>query len=835
MSNNTNTNNVANTTIDNNKEEITMKKTYELRLYTASDNTIEIIKHGRCELFDLIIANGGSTLDDIIAINVHRVKPDGENYDEYVQDAVKANYKLYNEILMKGYRLFAYTSASKKEGTAYFLKTKFFELCTKRSMMGGTLPAEYNTNKFLIQNGLMFTTSTPTIEKFGFDIEPERIAICDDVEVELPPRKVLKISYDSTIREIMMKLSQKITDGIVIRIIEDYDIETCFTIRGGSFKGLVVSVRRSGVAKLIKLLKGHEYLVDIWNNKLNLNDIDLIVFKSSFKHNKFFSSREQFVDGWKANDVQLRAALINDNHAKKALPYQQAQTLIMSEEDKKAVYEMIKADLDAAADKAKAPGMMGKIIADKINKYPELLGSPAMRAAINDVYAKRKLAATGGRIPNVVKYEFLAPDVVAILSALFCDKTTPLLKDNECLYQSTKDKLVSVTRCPHLLNDHLTFKNLAESDMLFDGLFVHKNVFYINVMCDAYTRLMFDYDGDKLAVVVNNTIKNIVRKQPIETLVIWDAPEGNPESVTSATIAREFAQLFSSVNIGQFCFSLNKVYAYGIDNMQFKAYLKMMANIAIDAAKNKNVKVEEPEGLRDMMKVLKQPLYVRDAKLFKDSNYEVDPDKFELNENSWLDVHCDNIRKNTADAVYDDINTDTADFTGFLPDSWSLVPDFANYKKEDKEAGLFLRIAAMSENELISFLGEWDYESDGKTDIRVALKEQIKAKLAAHIAQYKNKYTGEQKTWEDGFCTVSQRLLGSIGMDKSNKLSITDSKRVWLLKPVWELYFIVYEEEFAAHMEQMAHRTETAPVQMSVDELLEMFGCYDEDNGLDEE
>ena len=538
---------------------------------------------------------------------------------------------IYNSCVLNGfmyndekYILFASSAGELKNKKSTFIKQSTWERIKNKINCGLTIEkinvkGGINTNKFMAYQSLAKSAS------YRYDNFNIREAIVvDDIEFTLN-REVNYIRHQTLeeqtkkdyshknewdkITTKIMDVEYNLTDGLGLTTVK------CFKnsiVRLPWIKGLLTYNNFS------QWLKTHTYegkIKDIWGKEYSLRDIEkgkikYIFFKSMFKMYKYYDSWDEYCDNFEKYGCSMNIAQEEPTVLDKTvtLNYQMLQQLNL-EATEEEVYELSKLNremlekigtdwhtqLDVLGAKETSKSYLNRAIA----YYPALLKEDFVKERITEAKKSLIKETKAGRIKVDGVFAYVVPDIVFINQWLFEHRrdieNMGYIEENEIIQKSFKDSdEVDVLRSPSLGFEHvLATVKTPDKD---NKKWFNTNAVYTSAKSLISKVLFFDNDGDRLFVIKNDTINNIV-KRTIDNYNIkplyFEMEKANAEIITNQALLQGMKDAFK-VCIGEYSNPISKLWNL-ISTLKTKEekakvleYINlavMINNFAIDSSK----------------------------------------------------------------------------------------------------------------------------------------------------------------------------------------------------------------------------------------------------------
>lgn len=332
-----------------------------------------------------------------------------------------------------------------------------------------------NSNKLSAYEGL---PNSATEEWTDFDID--RVIVVDDFEGEVTDRMTyIKPDYTWETGVRTVKITHTDGCGMMLPTVSVSN----FMIRMPYCKGLLIVFdflkfcRINNVPPVIKDIFGKEH-------DLVKENIQIIMFKSMFKLNKYYEDWDHYKREFKENNSRCGKTNYEEEYlANKALNYQMLQTLEDFTDEEiteftKYTHDKIMGltkDIDSMLNALKADEESNQPYKVALKIYPELLREVYSREALKAIRKRMLLDAKSGKIKCNPKQGgnkrlFACPDLYGVCEWLFCHEEHPkgLLRNGEvaCKIFRRHEK-VDVLRSPHLAMEH-GVRYVAQSQNVYD-------------------------------------------------------------------------------------------------------------------------------------------------------------------------------------------------------------------------------------------------------------------------------------------------------------------------------------------------------------------------------
>ena len=525
-----------------------------------------------------------------------------------------------------------------------------------------------SANKAAKYAALTMSSSTPWSKAFpdgglyGLyqQIDIDRVAVFKDVDNEVFGT-FDKVFPDSVEQKVQMSVEAKFTDGMSLYIVDDSRLTPnqrsrvirsmeAFTFRAPWFKGLAVPVLKTDFCRWFLDHDKSMLVKDFWGNTVNLRDLQLISFGTTFKAAKAVPSWESFKASFKQYKREF-SVCVTAHSRKLDIPYQQMQTIQFEADELRAIVDRHIEMMSEYTNPENAPkllsGDMGKVVA----LVPELMNFWFIRQQMQTAYANKRRKVLGGRYMSASYNPFAAPDPVAVLEHLSGMTVSGQIAPKKVSCRLFDEKRIDVTRCPHLDHAHAVRDNIHVKE--YEGLYLGNTCFF--AIGDATMPLLqMDYDGDHVNVTDDQLIVEAARRTAAD--VYHNRPLTYPamDAAGSQNEAKLFKRMIPNIKaapVGFYANALTKIWAgkepgdKGFEKIRNDVdFLTRRANTCIDAATHGDDKSSgRAEELTAKLAKEPMPYFHKFAKGKLDANgVEVVPqksdDKYMVYDTSCLDT-----------------------------------------------------------------------------------------------------------------------------------------------------------------------------------------------------
>lgn len=633
------------------------KKTYRILQYDVLQEEYRWVLLPRCAAFDLMVEHGYDPEENIILVDAF-LKKEGDNTPAFnaaqdrLSDMVKEfvpkpmsdkaiEFKVSQEKTeedkekrekallatreFRGYgKLFVATAA----GSSMIRKSGFImapaevkRLIWDFAFSGvSVVGKKFAINKALSYCGLLFSASRPMSEVWGYDLDIDRVVVVDDgaIQVQTVADVIVPAASDKEQDEVLFDqertLSVPIPDGqilidmlVALRAGISPDAIPTGTLRACplAVKGLGYHCDMQGFFKA----RGITQIVDIWGNAHNVDDVDVVMFKSCFKQAGITESWDEIRKEFKARNGHFRVCVQAHAPKPKRMSYQMAQTLVSaSDSDIDYFAGIAEEKLAKYEDPQEAAKLLGGSLAKAALCNPALLKLRYSQLSAQKAYTARREQCLGGSIPEVGYYLPVVADPIICLEVAAGLKPSGSLKAGECVCFAMPEGEMAIARSPHLDHAHVILKNVPSKASRF---FIRsKDVIIVNMHDDTTYRLRMDFDGDKVLGTDDPRILSLIRESAEmlgNRLVDWPVPEARKEPFQFWKMESFLDHNVSGNQIGTYANSLTRLWANYreiVDNSNTAIFRKAVAwltyagNVLIDAAKHGSVTIKKPSYVK---------------------------------------------------------------------------------------------------------------------------------------------------------------------------------------------------------------------------------------------
>lgn len=482
------------------------------------------------------------------------------------------------------------------------------------------LGEKFATNKAMAYAALLFSSSRPLKEVYGFDFDIEKVVIVPDATTSKTVRAdVLKDDGSNVDLNVERQLTLAFNDGQALYEASLFEKRICKSIRKllrniapafsfrasvGAFKGLMCPFYIRAWCKA----RGIQQITDIWGVAHAVDDIQVVASASTFKQKGLIRDGdgwEDFCREFEARGGHFRVCVEEHQPRPARMSYQFLQTLVAANDgDIQRLAERSAGTLRGYRDWRKAAQLLGGTAGKIARVYPQLMKLRWSQQTLRSAYTSRRHRALGGSVLATGANAFAACDPVAFMEAACGLLVRGCLKDGECIIFPAESGKVDICRSPQLDHSHVVLRNVkaVASRFLVPGPTV-----YFNVHDETVIRLRMDYDGDHVWYCTDVGIIDLVERTNVllgVRVTDWNAPEGT-KGIFSFGLMAEFLSCNTQGNqIGTYADNATRVWAarneivakYGEETFRAGvAWLTWAGNVLIDAAKHGSVNVTMPE------------------------------------------------------------------------------------------------------------------------------------------------------------------------------------------------------------------------------------------------
>lgn len=597
---------------------------------------------------------------------------------------------------------FAGSSDIRKGSSVWIDKSVYAEI-GKWAMCGlQTKNLNIAVNKYAAYIGLLMSSTRKFEDVYGKQLDVHRVCVVKDSSV-IVSGAVDYVDGGKSTKKNDHSVEINAFDGAAY-IRPEMTAGKASTLRAPWVKAMAIPMdyirfaEERGLSTIIK---------DYWENDVDLREIDLILTESCFKMAGQYENFAQYQAAFVSLGHEIRVCVEEHAPRKKAMPYQQHQTLIgATDEDAMKLAYMTWEHMSEFKNPEKTGGLIGGALGQATKIYSGLLVEPYTARLISEAYTAKRNRALGGKVFDLGYNAFLAPDPVAMLEALYGLPVKGVLKAGECCCAPTGRGWIDITRNPHLDHAHCLLYAVSIPNDYFVG-----PTLYLNIWDLTTIRLRADYDGDHVWYSRNSFLLNAVRKTDkiLKNLPVdWVAPKAPKTSINRANLAQFFSSLTQASQIGIYADNFTKFWAWMAQEIEEDrvsldecrevwCWLTWAGNVLIDAAKHGAANVKSPELVRYFSK-MPLPAFCEHAKANNDRPLGSEHWQTRVaKSNGIVDKYAECIQKNVDEELH--INGSE----GFVFDPYMMLNDA--HRKVGPLAGLYARGTRIPGTEL--------YEGEG--------------------------------------------------------------------------------------------------------------------------
>lgn len=516
-------------------------------------------------------------------------------------------FKVFHDIICHGFywngeKYVIYTASAGQIRTkrSVFIKESRWKENIAKLMCGLTVEhinekGGVNINKYLAYLALSNSATDPWPE---FDID--RCIVVEDFETQVTGLVDFVDEKDYTVTRRVQGVPITHTDGcgMVLPSVSKKN----FMVRLPWVKGLLaVFPFDKFIREANKTRYGSNFGIvkDIYGQEHDIlaENIQIILCKSQFKMQKYFSDWEEYKQFFKQYGCEAGVCNVEDDIFERAkINYQMLQTLTdLTDEELEQLSARTIAKLDRISSDRNTmlnvfgatPGNRRKTaFQEALSIYPELLQDEYCRDTLRMIKAKIEKEAVAGRLDIDGYYTFLIPDLYAFCQHLFLGEEVPsgLLKNGEVYCQLFEPGVeLDCLRSPHLYKEHAVRTNQYGLNEEAKRWFVTNGI-YTSTYDMISKILQFDNDGDKSLVVADQTLVNAAKRN-MEGVVplYYEMRKAEAREVTPLAIYESMIAAYVGGNIGVISNDITKIYnAPGETDLEAVKLLCMENNFTID-------------------------------------------------------------------------------------------------------------------------------------------------------------------------------------------------------------------------------------------------------------
>lgn len=594
---------------------------------------------------------------------------DKSTLEEHICNVVFSSEKQYDEIVKKGftinkikYTLLLGTTGGVKNNTAMFIDEKIYDEIMRRIYNGFNKEIPMLPSKLMSYMALLFSSSTPVIntEKIlvvhdTFTHFNETVTRIEEGEGEEPnvyieKDKEIEVNSNDGCGLITSELSDKWRKCLQ----SDEDI-TSYCVRYSWVKGMLTTF---DFKKYCKEELKQEIVTDVWGNKHNINDIDIILNESMLKCYKGYSSIEEYNKNCKENGYCFAVTKTSENNIDKmrTLNYQYIQCLDLNDDN---INELLKNDINEIKDTLgldyRKSILFGKgtelnddnvwIKGDNdlyfkslmINK--ECINDEYIKYRIKSMISKRIKQLKTGKIKVEGNYQIAIGEPIIQLQSMFGLEPKGLLKSGEFFNKYWNNRgvnKVGTFRSPMSCKSNARIMNICDRDEVkkwygnLNGVIIFNAWDTTMMACNGE-----DFDGDLNFTTSNSIILNGIFKD--EYTIDCDSESGEKKSNITRQdfincIKKSFGNKVGSItNVGSSCY--DKIALFDKDSEEYKVIDKRIKSIqylqqsCIDSVKNGKPPKPVPKTWNDFHSLKIEETDNEETRLKKEFNRRIVVDK----------------------------------------------------------------------------------------------------------------------------------------------------------------------------------------------------------------
>ena len=436
------------------------------------------------------------------------------------------------------------TSAGVKKNTIVFTSKRIkeqllFQLNAERDLSKAFVPA-----KLEAYVSLACSASIPVSTPNGIVVvhDPETVFYDDVILVNglesLRPKVTIEKDYETKLSTCdgLGLMSPELAKRWAEEVEEDY-LPAGVCIRNVFCKGMAFTFDFKAFAREVAQT---EEVIDVWGNKHNINNIELVLTTSMLKLWDSYSSIEDYLDKSSRNGHTFALTKITDEELdnEQTMNYQFLQSLELEDDD---IYNLIKPTLDEIDDilnydyRKAITYLRGVNLTEKTVKRPPFDYTTAMmidKDMLNDPYTYSKIRNNiKNRIDQVKlgvinvhgNFSILSGDPYTLCQNMFNLPVTGLLKRGQIYsyyWQSRGVDKVAGFRAPMTVHNNIVVKEIANNEEVNKWYKYMNTVTILNSWDNACATLNgADFDGDTIMTTDNEyVLKGIKPTLPIVCL-----------------------------------------------------------------------------------------------------------------------------------------------------------------------------------------------------------------------------------------------------------------------------------------------------------------------------
>ena len=645
---------------------------FRLPQYDAKADSFGVSPYPETYLFRWLLAQGQQPEEVLLVVKKHFNKKDNPQAHARVKSAV------HDGIDHEGrhYVVLGAGSSGLRAGSFIMIEQSWKAKILNWIQCGLDTRRNIVANKYIVYIIMSLLSSTKPWRTKTDLAEPDihKIAVLPDCDFDI--EGVFDVVENGKVNRERRTVTNKITDGIVLYMVDDDADHEEFTMRAPGWKALVVPVSRWAVYKLLAKERGkliseftdEDWLTrpDAWGVRQDIRELTIIGFKSAFKWVKACATaddwaryQEKFVEYGHEFSVCVTAHMSWGD-----MPYQQLQTLCWTKDEAQQAAENCLELLRSYQTVEGAPRLLSGAMAKVARMVPGLMLDDYSQEEMAKTYTSRRWKWMGAKLPKCGHNPFAAMDPYAIVQHVFGFKVTGLLPAKKVHCRMFRWFVtLDITRCPHLDNAHAIRENIPVPRD-WRGLYLGSACFF-SAHDATMNLLQMDFDGDHVFVTSN---KMIVRwaikaiKKHGNVPLFYEPKASKPsDEVTDEQIEKLLIEV-DPAPVGLYAFALNKLWARGkVDRVLANriALLTEGGNTCIDAAKyisddDTGTLAPETKLALEADKKMKNPLFIAYAKSspFVEGSFEKRISKSTFYPTSGCDQYTVAIRDGSDDELH---------------------------------------------------------------------------------------------------------------------------------------------------------------------------------------
>ena len=469
--------------------------------------------------------------------------------EEHICNVVFNSKKQYDKACEKGfiindikYTLLLGTTGGIKNNTAMFVDETIYKSLMEKIYNGFDKSVPMIPSKLMSYMALVFSSSTPVTNT-------NKILVVRDVETNFKSNVTrIKFNDEKGVPDLSLVEDADITvnacDGCglitpeladiwVKDLQEDYKI-TSFCCRNSWTKGILT---RFDFKKYCKEVIKQEIVEDVWGEKHNINDVDIILNESMLKCWKGYKSIHDYIENCDKNGYTFAVTKTSPKELerKRTLNYQYLQCLNLSDED---INNLIEQDINNIKDilelDYRKTLLFGKgtelndknVWTNTEDDYyiktlminPNCIHDDYVKYRIRKTIDKRIKTLKTGKITVDGNYQIAIGEPVIQLESMFGLEPKGLLKANEYYSEYFREKGIKVLGCfrsPMSCKSNARKFNVSYNEEAIKWYGDLLNIIIFNAWDTSMMALNgMDFDGDIDFLTSNKTLINAIYDVP---------------------------------------------------------------------------------------------------------------------------------------------------------------------------------------------------------------------------------------------------------------------------------------------------------------------------------